>query len=557
MPSRLLSYLLISYLESTEPGVVGIGNLLGFIDYIPNPGVTGDPTHPPFVLKQIQLSRLGDLFTKPQQLLQTLYQWGTPGFDAAQLMPRLSTALSLLGTSAQVVDGPPIGVNSTFVNFQLNTASTPPGLTATSVEALPGGIDLTLPLSDIWSVHVTASATVSGGLQATVTPPANVTLHPTAALTAQLESDLVAKGTDSSHPIILVGQTGGSRLQADSFTFAMGVAINWDSGSNTAIAEPQLQVAVTGGKVVIDTSNADGFLATVLSGFMSRRLRSKATWAPDTGIHIDRRRAARDRSAAASQPRAGHAAYALPRGRRQRRRHSRSRSRPRSASRSARFRPRSIASGVKGLLSFPDHGGNLGPRISPSASSRPTGWGSPSTPASSPAAATSSSIPTRADTPACWTVAWPRSSRSKSSPCWTRSCPTARSGFSFLLIITFDFPPIQLGFGFTLNGVGGLGGVNRTMNTDALHAGFRAHTLNNILFPPDPIANAPQIISNIESFFPPAEGRYMFGPMLEIGWGTPTLITLAVGVILEVPDPDPPGVAWADRRRPARRPTWR
>ena len=75
------------------------------------------------------------------------------------------------------------------------------------------------------------------------------------------------------------------------------------------------------------------------------------------------------------------------------------------------------------------------------------------------------------------------------------------------------------------------------MNTDALHAGFRAHTLNSILFPADPIANAPQIISSIENFFPPAEGRYLFGPMLEIGWGTPTLITFAVGVILEVPDP--------------------
>jgi hypothetical protein len=115
--------------------------------------------------------------------------------------------------------------------------------------------------------------------------------------------------------------------------------------------------------------------------------------------------------------------------------------------------------------------------------------------------------------------------------------PDGSLGFSFLLIITFDFPPIQLGFGFTLSGVGGLGGVNRTMNTDALHTGFRAHTLNSVLFPPDPIANAPQIISNIENFFPPAEGRYLFGPMLELGWGTPTLITLAVGVILEVPDP--------------------
>lgn len=115
--------------------------------------------------------------------------------------------------------------------------------------------------------------------------------------------------------------------------------------------------------------------------------------------------------------------------------------------------------------------------------------------------------------------------------------PDGSSGFSFLLIITFTLPPIQLSFGFTLNGVGGLGGVNRTMSVDALHAGFRAHTLNSVLFPPDPIANAPQIISDIRNFFPPAQGRYLFGPLLEIGWGTPTLITLTIGVILEIPDP--------------------
>ena len=115
--------------------------------------------------------------------------------------------------------------------------------------------------------------------------------------------------------------------------------------------------------------------------------------------------------------------------------------------------------------------------------------------------------------------------------------PDGSDGFSFLLIITFEFPPIQLGFGFTLNGVGGLGGINRTMVIDALQAGLRAHTLDDILFPPDPVANAPQIISEIETFFPPQQGRYLFGPMLSIGWGTPTLLDLEVGVILEVPDP--------------------
>jgi hypothetical protein len=115
--------------------------------------------------------------------------------------------------------------------------------------------------------------------------------------------------------------------------------------------------------------------------------------------------------------------------------------------------------------------------------------------------------------------------------------PDGSTGFSFLFIITFEFPPIQLGLGFTLNGVGGLGGINRTMVIAALQSGLRAHTLDDILFPPDPVANATKIISEIESFFPPQQGRYLFGPMFSIGWGTPTLLNLEVGVILEVPDP--------------------
>jgi hypothetical protein len=115
--------------------------------------------------------------------------------------------------------------------------------------------------------------------------------------------------------------------------------------------------------------------------------------------------------------------------------------------------------------------------------------------------------------------------------------PDGTPDFSLLLVITTEFPPIQLSFGFTLIGVGGIGGVNRTMAMDALRAGFRAHHLDSVMFPSDPIDNAPRIISDLSSFFPPADGRYVFGPMFELGWGTPTLISLSLGIILEIPDP--------------------
>jgi len=46
--------------------------------------------------------------------------------------------------------------------------------------------------------------------------------------------------------------------------------------------------------------------------------------------------------------------------------------------------------------------------------------------------------------------------------------PGGGDGYSFLLLITAEFPPVQLGFGFTLNGVGGLFGLHRGMKTDVL-----------------------------------------------------------------------------------------
>ncbi len=111
-------------------------------------------------------------------------------------------------------------------------------------------------------------------------------------------------------------------------------------------------------------------------------------------------------------------------------------------------------------------------------------------------------------------------------------------GFSLLVLIAVEFsPPIQLGYGFTLNGVGGLLGINRTVAVDKLRSGLRTGAIGSILFPKDPIRNAPQIVSDLQAIFPPAKGRYLFGPMAKLGWGTPTLVSLELGLLLELPAP--------------------
>ena len=117
--------------------------------------------------------------------------------------------------------------------------------------------------------------------------------------------------------------------------------------------------------------------------------------------------------------------------------------------------------------------------------------------------------------------------------------PDGSKGFSLLIILTADFGAgIQLGFGFTLLAVGGLLGLNRTMLFQPLMDGVRTGSIQSIMFPQDVIANAPRIISDLRTIFPPQDGTFLVGPMAEIGWGEPTLISLSLGVIIEIPPGD-------------------
>jgi hypothetical protein len=112
-----------------------------------------------------------------------------------------------------------------------------------------------------------------------------------------------------------------------------------------------------------------------------------------------------------------------------------------------------------------------------------------------------------------------------------------QEGYSFLILLSAEFEPgIELGFGFVLKAVGGLIGINRTVDVDVLQALVRQRSLDHILFPKDVETDAPAIISGLGSVFPPADGRYIFGPMARIVWGKGKLelFEAELAVILEV-----------------------
>lgn len=118
----------------------------------------------------------------------------------------------------------------------------------------------------------------------------------------------------------------------------------------------------------------------------------------------------------------------------------------------------------------------------------------------------------------------------------TTKLPNNKKGFSMLISINMLFKdPIQLSFGFTLKGVGGIVGINRTMKVEEIRKRLATGAINSIMFPDDPIKNSAKIISDLRAIFPPKEKHFIIAPFLRIGWGVGKLIELDLGVILEFP----------------------
>lgn len=111
--------------------------------------------------------------------------------------------------------------------------------------------------------------------------------------------------------------------------------------------------------------------------------------------------------------------------------------------------------------------------------------------------------------------------------------------FSFVVIIAVRFAPaIELGLGFTLNGLGGILAIERRCSTDELRKGIRDGTAMTLLFPENPIDAAKTILDKVRAVFPPQPGGFVVGPIAELGWGSQAGFVVAkLGIVISLPDP--------------------
>ena len=112
---------------------------------------------------------------------------------------------------------------------------------------------------------------------------------------------------------------------------------------------------------------------------------------------------------------------------------------------------------------------------------------------------------------------------------------------SLVLLLGARFTPgIQLGFGFAISGVGGLIGVNRRADTDALRGRLASGAATDALFADDPSSNAPAILETLGAIFVPAPGAFVVGPTMQLTWlklGSLDFLRLDLGVFIELPGP--------------------
>jgi hypothetical protein len=112
---------------------------------------------------------------------------------------------------------------------------------------------------------------------------------------------------------------------------------------------------------------------------------------------------------------------------------------------------------------------------------------------------------------------------------------TKPNDWSLLLLIFIQFPIPTPAPGFTVFGVGGLIGVQHGIDIAQLVAGMKRKAFDDILFPANPVGDAPRILNRLRTVFPLTPRAFTIGPMFDMGWGTPKrIVFIRVGLLIQM-----------------------
>jgi hypothetical protein len=536
LPRRLLDFLIIRNLEA----IPIIPQILEFTHAIESPlrnSGSSDPKAPEFTEYQFFLDRLTGFIQSPGESLKTLYDWGNPGFDGNTLLTTLQILAGRVGIPA-IVDTSvtPNVLDVVTAEISPKTDINPKGIIIKLIEKIQ--VDRAIPFNQggDWQAEALLSNDLEAATSITLQPDENVTFQPPSATANGDYGIRFTAGRADGTPFIIFGQPQASRMEVKKFILEAKSKLNFGS-SGAATAPFIIDGEIKGGKLVIDTSGGDGFISKILSGIrVENEFELGMGYSASQGLFFHGSSVMEIRlnvhvSLGLVDIDGLYLSFGI-----------KDKSFPIGLATDLKssLGPLTVVVenvGVQALISVPDdRKGNVGPLSFEIGFKPPKGVGLTIDAGIVNGGGYLYFDPDKEEYAGVLELSIVEIVTVKAIGLITTRMPDGSKGFSLLLIITAEFGTgIQLGFGFTLLGVGGLLGLNRTMLLEPLASGIRTGAINSVMFPPDPVANAPRIISDLRTYFPPYEGIFLIGPMVKIGWGTPTLISIAFGLIIEIP----------------------
>ncbi|QDQ09590.1 kelch repeat-containing protein [Streptomyces spectabilis] len=567
-PKQLLDHLVVSYLQRFRPGL-GFGlHTLGVVrsTYTPQAGNRPDYTH-----VELNLADLPGALADPALLLKNAFGWGEPGFDFQAFASQADNLLTALGfqvtfdklseAAAEAVQGVPVDPFTPPPAALAVSAFDQPvpagGRASAGVRLLPvpgdgvlppgfallpsftGELGLRMELGADVSVTLRSGLDLQGGVALVVRPDKPIDMvvgfesdtapvHATGAIEAVVE-----RSDPGGQPVLLLGSPDGTRLQFRTIGGIGGVRLA--GGAVDAFAE----FDVRGLEFVLKpgADEADGFISAIVppGGFSvgadlalgvshHSGLYFRGTSNLDIQLPAHREIGPLEIQGLTVAVAPSGADLPVTLG----------------VTLKARLGPVTAVVDRVGLTALftgrPDHGGRLGPLDVTLGFKPPGGVGLSVEAAAVHGGGFLAFDRTRGEYAGAMELEFADVLALKAIGLLSTRMPDGSDGFSLLVVLSGEFGDgIQLGYGFTLLAVGGILGLNRGVNLQALAQGVRTGAVESVMFPRDVIANAPRILSDLNAFFPAEQGTFLIGPMARIGWGTPTLLSISLGLIIEVP----------------------
>lgn len=537
---RLMDYLLIHYLEGKTPTTVAALEFVGIIERTTQNAGSTDPIFPEYTLHKLHIDNVVELFKNPKELFHTLYGWGDPGFTGHAMLEKLHNLALRLGLPS--VYNPAIPeVDLLFLKLTPDLTVAPPGLSLLLSDKLVVNEAANFGNTD-WKLSTTLDAELVASTGIKFIPAGGVQIiPPSGTVDGDISIRFTVPGDGApAAPYILIGQANASRFEFKKFYIEAGAGLTWEALPlpGKATGRWHVEGALEDGKIVIKPGNPDGFLAKVLPpdgftidfslllGFSSEKgfyFKGSGTLEFDfpTNISIGPLSILNLTLGITFGE-----SIAISMG----------------ADIKTELGPFTAIvenMGLKGVFTFPaNRNGNLGFLDMGIEFKPPRGIGM--------------TLDAGAVKGGGYLMLDYENGRYAGAleldfqglfgftaiGIITTKFPDGSEGFSLLLLINVTFgTPIALGFNFFLSGIGGLIGLHRTMNTEAIRKGVKDGSISNILFPENPIANITKIISDLEAIFPIKQDQFFLGVMARITWNTPAILTVEAGLAIEFPNP--------------------